>query len=108
VVGHWGPRRARISMCSNRSHKDDLDMFYIAGPGQLAPGMLARYLEGTGVKSNPNVIRTRLDSKRIPSSSPSRGIPAMLRQRLRGPHEGGELGYSLSMRSGRIRKNKSA
>ena len=102
VVGHWGttPGQNFIYAHLNRVIKrDDLDMFYIAGPGHGGPSLVANtYLEGSYSEIYPNISQDKAGMKRLfkQFSFPS-GISSHVAPSTPGSiHEGGELGYSLS------------
>jgi xylulose-5-phosphate/fructose-6-phosphate phosphoketolase len=102
VVGHWGttPGQNFIYVHLNRViKKNDLDMFYIAGPGHGGPALVANtYLEGTYSEIYPDVSRDEAGLKSLFTqfSFPG-GISSHVAPTTPGSiHEGGELGYSLS------------
>ena len=102
VVGHWGttPGQNFIYAHLNRVIKrDDLDMFYIAGPGHGGPSLVANtYLEGSYSEIYPNISQDKAGMKRLfkQFSFPS-GISSHVAPSTPGSiHEGGELGYSMS------------
>ena len=102
VVGHWGttPGQNFIYVHLNRIIKaQDLDMFYIAGPGHGGPAIVGNvYLEGTWSEVYPNVTQDAAGLKQLfkQFSFPG-GISSHVAPTTPGSiHEGGELGYSLS------------
>jgi xylulose-5-phosphate/fructose-6-phosphate phosphoketolase len=102
VVGHWGttPGQNFIYVHLNRViKKNDLDMFYIAGPGHGGPALVANtYLEGSYSEIYPNISRDEEGMKKLFTqfSFPG-GISSHVAPTTPGSiHEGGELGYSLS------------
>ena len=102
VVGHWGttPGQNFIYVHLNRViKKNDLDMFYIAGPGHGGPALVANtYLEGSYSEIYPDISRDEEGMKKLFTqfSFPG-GISSHVAPTTPGSiHEGGELGYSLS------------
>ena len=102
VVGHWGttPGQNFIYVHLNRAiKKNDLDMFYIAGPGHGGPALVANtYLEGSYSEIYPNISQDEEGMKKLFTqfSFPG-GISSHVAPTTPGSiHEGGELGYSLS------------
>jgi xylulose-5-phosphate/fructose-6-phosphate phosphoketolase len=102
VVGHWGttPGQNFIYVHLNRIIKDnDLNMFYIAGPGHGGPAIVGNvYLEGTWTEVYPDVTQDEAGLKKLfkQFSFPG-GISSHVAPTTPGSiHEGGELGYSLS------------
>ncbi len=102
VVGHWGttPGQNFIYVHLNRViRRDDLDMFYIAGPGHGGPALVANtYLEGSYSEIYPDISRDEEGMRRLFTqfSFPG-GISSHVAPTTPGSiHEGGELGYSLS------------
>jgi xylulose-5-phosphate/fructose-6-phosphate phosphoketolase len=102
VVGHWGttPGQNFIYVHLNRVIKEnDLDMFYVAGPGHGGPALVANtYLEGSYSEIYPDVSQDEPGLTRLFTqfSFPG-GISSHVAPTTPGSiHEGGELGYSLS------------
>jgi xylulose-5-phosphate/fructose-6-phosphate phosphoketolase len=102
VVGHWGttPGQNFIYVHLNRViKKNDLNMFYIAGPGHGGPALVGNtYLEGTYSEVYPNITQDEAGMKKLFTqfSFPG-GISSHVAPTTPGSiHEGGELGYSLS------------
>jgi len=102
VVGHWGttPGQNFIYVHLNRViSEQQLDMFYVAGPGHGGPALVANtYLEGSYSEIYPNVSHDEAGMKRLFTqfSFPG-GISSHVAPTTPGSiHEGGELGYSLS------------
>jgi xylulose-5-phosphate/fructose-6-phosphate phosphoketolase len=111
VVGHWGttPGQNFIYVHLNRViKKNDLDMFYIAGPGHGGPALVANtYLEGSYSEIYPNVGQDEEGMKKLFTqfSFPG-GISSHVAPTTPGSiHEGGELGYSLSHAFGAVFDN---
>jgi len=102
LVGHWGttPGQNFIYVHLNRIiKKNDLDMFYIAGPGHGGPALVGNtYLEGTYSEVYPNISQDEEGMKKLfkQFSFPG-GVSSHVAPETPGSmHEGGELGYSLS------------
>ncbi|KAL8348980.1 hypothetical protein RB601_002138 [Gaeumannomyces tritici] len=109
LLGHWGTCPGLILIWSHlniviRDH--DLDMIQVIGPGHGAPAALAAlWLEGSLEKFYPNEY-TR-DSKGlrnlITKFSVPGGFPSHINAETPGAiHEGGELGYALSVSFGAV------
>ncbi len=101
LLGHWGttPGLNFVYVHLNRLIRQrELDMFFVAGPGHGAPGIVANtYLEGTYSEFYPAVGQNTAGLKRLFTqfSFPG-GIPSHCAPETPGSiHEGGELGYSL-------------
>jgi xylulose-5-phosphate/fructose-6-phosphate phosphoketolase len=102
LLGHWGttPGLNFIYVHLNRVIKEqDLDMFYLTGPGHGGPGLVANtYLEGTYSEIYPNVSQDEEGMKQLfkQFSFPG-GVPSHVAPETPGSiHEGGELGYALT------------
>jgi xylulose-5-phosphate/fructose-6-phosphate phosphoketolase len=102
LLGHWGssPGLSFIYVHLNRLIKKfDLDMFFIAGPGHGAPGVLGpSYLEGTYSEVYPE---KGLDVEGLCEFFRQFSFPGKIGSHCTpetpgSVHEGGELGYSLS------------
>ncbi len=111
VVGHWGttPGQNFIYLHLNRViKKNDLDMFYVAGPGHGGPALVANtYLEGSYTEIYPNISQDEEGMKKLFTqfSFPG-GISSHVAPTTPGSiHEGGELGYSLSHAFGAVFDN---
>jgi xylulose-5-phosphate/fructose-6-phosphate phosphoketolase len=111
VVGHWGttPGQNFIYVHLNRViKKNDLDMFYIAGPGHGGAALVANtYLEGSYSEIYPNISQDEEGMKKLFTqfSFPG-GISSHVAPTTPGSiHEGGELGYSLSHAFGAVFDN---
>ena len=111
VVGHWGttPGQNFIYLHLNRViKKNDLDMFYVAGPGPGGPALVANtYLEGSYTEIYPNISQDEEGMKKLFTqfSFPG-GISSHVAPTTPGSiHEGGELGYSLSHAFGAVFDN---
>ena len=111
LLGHWGttPGQNFIYAHLNRIiKKDDLDMFYISGPGHGGPALVAStYLEGTYSEVYPHISPDTAGMKRLFTQfSWPGGIPSHVSPDCPGSlHEGGELGYSLSHAFGAVLDN---
>ncbi|CAN5307124.1 phosphoketolase family protein [soil metagenome] len=113
VVGHWGtaPGQNFIYVHLNRIIKEnDLNMFYIAGPGHGGAAVVANvYLEGTYSEVYPNIREDEAGLQKLfkQFSFPG-GISSHVSPETPGSiHEGGELGYSLSHAFGAVFDNPS-
>src|SRR5204862_7754723 len=105
-LGHWetSPAINFIYVHLNRVIKNnDLAMMYIIGPGHGGPGLVANaYLEGTYSEVYPNIGQDADGLKKLfkQFSFPG-GIPSHVAPETPGSiHEGGELGYALSLAYG--------
>ncbi len=103
LLGHWGttPGLNFIYVHLNRVIKNqDLNVILITGPGHGGPGLVANtYLEGTYSELYPNISQDAGGMKKLfrQFSFPG-GIPSHAAPETPGSiHEGGELGYSLSL-----------
>ena len=85
--------------------KHNLDVIYVVGPGHGAPAILASlWLEGSLEHFNPNYTRDKKGLHNLITgfSTPS-GFPSHISAETPGSiHEGGELGYALSVAFGAI------
>ncbi|MBA2658269.1 MAG: phosphoketolase family protein [Nitrosospira sp.] len=102
LLGHWGttPGLNFIYVHLNRViKKNDLNMFFIAGPGHGGPAMVANtWLEGSYSEFYPHISQDATGMQRLfkQFSFPG-GIPSHVAPETPGSiHEGGELGYALS------------
>ena len=102
LLGHWGttPGLNFIYVHLNRIiKKNDLNMFFIAGPGHGGPAMVANtWLEGGYSEFYPHISQDATGMQRLfrQFSFPG-GIPSHVAPETPGSiHEGGELGYALS------------
>jgi xylulose-5-phosphate/fructose-6-phosphate phosphoketolase len=111
LLGHWGTTPG-LNFCYahlNRVISErDLNMFFIAGPGHGAPGVVANtWLEGTYSDVYPNVSQDEEGMRRLfrQFSFPG-GIPSHAAPETPGSiHEGGELGYALAHAYGAVLDN---
>lgn len=108
LLGHWGTCPGLTLVYSHlnlliRNH--DLDMVYVVGPGHGAPAILANlWLEDSLSKFYPEYTR---DAKGLATLingfSTTGGFPSHINAETPGAiHEGGELGYALSVSFGAI------
>lgn len=111
LLGHWGttPGLNFIYAHMNRMIlKDDLNMFFIAGPGHGGPAVVANtYLEGTYSEVYPDISQDEAGMQKLfkQFSFPG-GIPSHAAPETPGSiHEGGELGYALSHAYGAVFDN---
>jgi len=102
LMGHWGtsPGQNFVWTHLNRVIKrDDLEMFYVSGPGHGGPAVVAQtYLEGAYTERYPDVSLDEKGMKLLfkQFAFPG-GIPSHVSPWTPGAiHEGGELGYSLA------------
>ncbi|ATB68525.1 putative phosphoketolase [Sulfurospirillum diekertiae] len=111
LLGHWGttPGLNFIYAHMNRVIiQDDLNMFFIAGPGHGGPAVVANtYLEGTYSEIYPDISQDEKGLQKLfkQFSFPG-GIPSHAAPETPGSiHEGGELGYALSHAYGAVFDN---
>ncbi|KAK2051989.1 XFP domain-containing protein [Colletotrichum caudatum] len=112
LLGHWGTCPGLILVWSHlnrliRNH--DMDMIYVIGPGHGAPAALAAlWLEGSLEKFYPgqyDVSKQGLHNLITRFSVPG-GFPSHINSETPGSiHEGGELGYALSVSFGAVMDN---
>jgi len=111
LLGHWGTCPGLTLVYSHLNYlirKHDLDMLYVVGPGHGAPSILANlWLEGSLAKFYPDCSR---DAKGlhnlITGFSTTGGFPSHINAETPGSiHEGGELGYALSVSFGAVMDN---
>ncbi|HEY9146909.1 MAG TPA: phosphoketolase family protein [Thiobacillus sp.] len=101
LLGHWGttPGLNFIYVHMNRAiRQQDLDMFFVAGPGHGGPAVVANtWLEGSYSELYHDISRDEEGMRRLfrQFSFPG-GIPSHAAPETPGSiNEGGELGYSL-------------
>jgi len=111
LLGHWGttPGLNFLYLHLNRIIRErDLNVFFIAGPGHGAPGVVAStWLDGTYSEIYPNVSRDAEGMHHLfrQFSFPG-GIPSHAAADTPGSiHEGGELGYSIMHAYGAVLDN---
>ena len=108
LLGHWGTCPGLTLVYSHLNlltKKHDLDMVYVVGPGHGAPSILANlWLEDSLSKFYPECTR---DAKGLATLingfSTTGGFPSHINAETPGAiHEGGELGYALSVSFGAV------
>jgi len=111
LLGHWGTCpgiNLAYAHCNRLINKHQLDMMLVTGPGHGAPANLANlWLEGSLGRFYPQYGRTAEGFKNLVTkfSTPS-GFPSHTNPELPGQiHEGGELGYALSVAFGAVMDN---
>ncbi|THH08012.1 hypothetical protein EW145_g2997 [Phellinidium pouzarii] len=111
LLGHWGtcPGLTLIYAHLNRLIlKNDLEALLIVGPGHGAPGILScLWLEDSLSAFIPQYSRDKVGLTRLISgfSTPG-GFPSHINAETPGSiHEGGELGYALSVAFGAVMDN---
>lgn len=111
LLGHWGTCPGLTLVYSHITHliaKHDLNALYVVGPGHGAPAILANlWIEGSLAKFYPECSR---DAKGlhnlITNFSTTGGFPSHINAETPGSiHEGGELGYALSVAFGSVMDN---
>ena len=108
LLGHWGTCPGLTLVYSHLNvliQEHDLDMLYVVGPGHGAPSILANlWLEGALEKFYPEYTRDRAGlTKLISGFSTTGGFPSHINAETPGSiHEGGELGYALSVSFGAV------
>ncbi|KAL8383316.1 hypothetical protein RB595_006863 [Gaeumannomyces hyphopodioides] len=109
LLGHWGTCPGLILIWSQlnlviRNH--NVDMIQVIGPGHGAPAALAAlWLEGSLEKFYPNEYMRDAEGLRnlITRFSVPGGFPSHINAETPGAiHEGGELGYALSVSFGAV------
>ncbi|PPQ63927.1 hypothetical protein CVT24_010325 [Panaeolus cyanescens] len=111
LLGHWGtcPGLTMVYAHLNRIIcKTGLDALYVVGPGHGAPAILScLWLEDSLSKFLPDYSQDFIGLKRLISrfSAPG-GFPSHINAETPGAiHEGGELGYALSVSFGAVMDN---
>ncbi|TFY59486.1 hypothetical protein EVJ58_g5744 [Rhodofomes roseus] len=108
LLGHWGtcPGLVLVYAHINRLiRKTDIDVLYVVGPGHGAPGILScLWLESTLGHFWPHNTRDLTGLKNLISGfSVPGGFPSHVNVETPGSiHEGGELGYALSVAFGAV------
>ncbi|KAI9726623.1 MAG: hypothetical protein M1828_000990 [Chrysothrix sp. TS-e1954] len=108
LLGHWGTCPGLVLVYSHVNYlvrKHNVKMIYVVGPGHGAPAMLSSlWIEGSMEKFYPQCSRTKEGLKHLISSfSAPGGFPSHINAETPGSiHEGGELGYSLSVAFGAV------
>lgn len=108
LLGHWGTCPGLTLVYSHLNllvRQHDLDMIYVVGPGHGAPSILANlWLEDSLSKFYPECTRDAKGlSTLISGFSTTGGFPSHINAETPGAiHEGGELGYALSVSFGAV------
>lgn len=108
LLGHWGTCPGLTLVYAHLNYlvrKNDIDAIYVVGPGHGAPAILASlWLEGTLEKFYPQYTRDKQGmSNLITGFSTPHGFPSHINAETPGAiHEGGELGYALSVAIGAV------
>ncbi|KAI9095256.1 phosphoketolase [Phlyctochytrium arcticum] len=111
LLGHWGTCPAITlvySHCNRLIKKNDLDMLFVVGPGHGAPAVLANlYLEGSLAVFDSKYTWSKDGlTNLIRGFSWPGGFPSHINAEVPGAiHEGGELGYALSVSFGAVMDN---
>ncbi|KAK7032816.1 putative phosphoketolase [Favolaschia claudopus] len=111
LLGHWGtcPGLAMVYGNINRLvRKTDLNALYVVGPGHGAPAILSSlWLEDSLSAFYPSMTRDRKGlHELIKGFSAPGGFPSHINAGTPGAiHEGGELGYALSVSFGAVMDN---
>jgi xylulose-5-phosphate/fructose-6-phosphate phosphoketolase len=111
LLGHWGTCPGLTLVYSHLNRlivEQDLDMLYVVGPGHGAPSILANlWIEGSLQKYYSKYARDKGGLRTLISkfSTPT-GFPSHINAQTPGSiHEGGELGYALSVSYGAVMDN---
>ena len=108
LLGHWGTCPGLSLVYSHLNvliKRHDLDMVYVVGPGHGAPSILANlWIEGSLGKFYPEYSRDAQGLHNLISGfSTTGGLPSHVNSEVPGTiHEGGELGYALSVSFGAV------
>ncbi|MCJ1283516.1 hypothetical protein MMC26_002846 [Xylographa opegraphella] len=108
LLGHWGTCPGLILVYSHLNflvRKYDIDIIFVVGPGHGAPAILASlWLEGSMGRFYPQYSRDRKGLHNlITGFSTPHGLPSHINAETPGSiHEGGELGYALSVAFGAV------
>lgn len=108
LLGHWGTCPGLTLVYSHLNlliRKHDLDMIYVVGPGHGAPSILANlWLEDSLARFYPACSRDAKGLATLISGfSTTGGFPSHINAETPGAiHEGGELGYALSVSFGAV------
>ncbi|KAI8593558.1 putative phosphoketolase [Geranomyces variabilis] len=111
LLGHWGTCPALTfvySHCNRIIRKNDANMFFVTGPGHGAPSLLANlYLENTLGKFDSRYGWSNEGLRELVRGfSWPGGFPSHVNAEVPGAiHEGGELGYALSVSFGAVFDN---
>ncbi len=106
LLGHWGTTPGLNFLWSHLNRvisTHDLDMMYVIGPGHGGPAAIAgTWLDGSYTEVYPSIGQDTAGMARLfrQFSFPG-GVPSHVAPETPGSiHEGGELGYSLSLAHG--------
>jgi xylulose-5-phosphate/fructose-6-phosphate phosphoketolase len=108
LLGHWGTCPGLTLVYSHLNiliREHDLDMIYVVGPGHGAPSILANlWLEGSLQRFYSDYTRDAKGLRNLISRfSTTGGFPSHINAETPGAiHEGGELGYALSVSFGAV------
>lgn len=108
LLGHWGTCPGLTLVYAHLNYltrKNDLDLVYVVGPGHGAPAILASlWLEGSLARFYPKYSLDKQGlSNLITGFSTPHGFPSHINAETPGAiHEGGELGYALSVAFGAV------
>ncbi|KAJ6466558.1 phosphoketolase [Mycena vitilis] len=111
LLGHWGTCPGLVMVYAHLNRlicKNNLDALYVVGPGHGAPAVLASlWLEDSMSAFYPEITRDREGlHKLIAGFSVPGGFPSHVNAGTPGAiHEGGELGYALSVSFGAVMDN---
>ncbi|KAK2757209.1 hypothetical protein FQN54_004723 [Arachnomyces sp. PD_36] len=111
LLGHWGTCPGLNLLYTHLTYlakEQDPNILFVVGPGHGAPAVLASlWLEGTLEKFYPKYSRTTEGLTRLVSEfSTTGGFPSHVNAEFPGTiHEGGELGYALSVSFGAVMDN---
>ncbi|KAK5216032.1 hypothetical protein LTR72_010908 [Exophiala xenobiotica] len=111
LLGHWGTCPGLTLVYSHLNiliEKHNLDMIYVVGPGHGAPALLANlWIEGSLAKFYPECSQDAKGLHNLISRfSTTGGFPSHINAETPGAiHEGGELGYALSVSFGAVMDN---
>ena len=108
LLGHWGTCPGLTLVYSHLNllaTQEKQDIIFVVGPGHGAPAILASlWLEGSLERFYPEYTRDRAGlHKLITKFSTPSGFPSHINAETPGAiHEGGELGYALSVAFGAV------
>ncbi|KAH8589116.1 XFP N-terminal domain-containing protein [Bisporella sp. PMI_857] len=108
LLGHWGTCPGLTLVYAHLNYltrKNDLNLIYVVGPGHGAPAILASlWIEGSLARFYPRYSMDKQGlSNLITGFSTPGGFPSHINAETPGAiHEGGELGYALSVAFGAV------
>ncbi|EHK96318.1 putative phosphoketolase [Glarea lozoyensis 74030] len=111
LLGHWGTCPGLTLVYAHLNYltrKNNLDTIYVVGPGHGAPAILASlWLEGSLERFYPQYTQNKQGLHNlITGFSTPHGFPSHINAETPGAiHEGGELGYALSVSFGAVMDN---